>query len=91
MIQELSPAHMVGRVMAIYTAIATATSLAGISFFGWLTERVNETTSLIGIGFVLFLLGLAAAWFSRRIVGVDESAEGSEGDPVTVVSTLAET
>ncbi|HJT22595.1 MAG TPA: MFS transporter [Nitrospira sp.] len=73
MIQEFSPAEMVGRVMAIYTAIATATSLAGISFFGWLTEAANEYTSVIGIGFVLFLLGLTATWFSRRIAEAGEA------------------
>ena len=67
MIQEFVPAHLVGRVMAIYTAVATATSLAGISFFGWLTERANEYISVVGIGCVLFLLGLAAAWFGRRL------------------------
>jgi len=69
MIQEFSPAQMVGRVMAIYTAIATATSLAGISFFGWMTELADESTSVLGIGFVFVLLGIAAAWFSCRITG----------------------
>lgn len=67
MIQEFVPAQLVGRVMAIYTAIATATSLAGISFFGWLTERASEYISVIGIGVVLLLLGVAAGWFSRQL------------------------
>ncbi|HKT33266.1 MAG TPA: MFS transporter [Nitrospira sp.] len=67
MIQEFVPAQLVGRVMAIYTAIATATSLAGISFFGWLTERADEYISVIGIGVVLLLLGVAAGWFSRQL------------------------
>lgn len=66
MIQELSPAQMVGRVMAIYTAIATATSLAGISFFGWMTEVAGEHASVLGMGFVFVSLGIAAAWCSRR-------------------------
>jgi MFS family permease len=67
MIQEFVPAHLVGRVMAIYTAVATATSLAGISFFAWLTEIANEYVTVIGIGVVLFLLGFAAAWFQRML------------------------
>ena len=62
MIQEFSPAEMVGRVMAIYTAIATATSLVGISFFGWMTELANEYTSVIGIGCVCF------AWSRGSVV-----------------------
>lgn len=66
-IQEISPAHMVGRVMALYTAIATATSMAGMTFFGWLMEVSNESTSLIGIGIILFSLALCTAWFRRRM------------------------
>ena len=80
MIQEFSPAHLVGRVMAIYTAIATATSMAGMAFFGWMTELVNEETSVIGIAVVLFLLALAAAWFSRWVT----AANASEPDAITL-------
>ncbi len=90
MIQELVPAHLVGRVMAIYTAIATATSLAGISFFGWVTERMDEYVSVIGIGGVLFLLGLAAAMFSRRVTA-SETAESTKRESVPLVRPLAET
>jgi MFS family permease len=89
MIQEFVPADMVGRVMSIYTAIATATSLAGISFFGWLTEQSNEHTSLLGIGFVFFLLGLAAALFSRRIDTGGDATEEPDPDPSTVASGFA--
>jgi len=89
MIQEFVPADMVGRVMAIYTAVATATSLAGISFFGWLTEQANEYISMIGIGCVLFLLGLAAALFSRRIAAGGDSSDEPEADPTTVASGFA--
>lgn len=87
MIQEFVPAGMVGRVMAIYTAIATATSLAGISFFGWLTEQANEYISVIGIGSVLFLLGAAAGMFSRQIQG--RTPPEPEPDPETVGSGFA--
>jgi DHA3 family macrolide efflux protein-like MFS transporter len=89
MIQDFSPAHMVGRVMAIYTAIATATSMAGISFFGWVTEQVNEYTSVIGIGFMLFVLGLAAAWLSCRITAWGDSADATAREAVTMGSTFA--
>jgi MFS family permease len=80
MIQEFSPAQMVGRVMAIYTAIATATSLVGISFFGWMTELTDESTSVLGIGFVFFLLGIAAAWFSLQVT----AASASEREATTL-------
>jgi DHA3 family macrolide efflux protein-like MFS transporter len=91
MIQEFSPAHLVGRVMAIYTAIATATSMAGMAFFGWMTERFNEHTSVIGIGVVLFLLALAAAWFSRRVTDAGNPADVSKRDAGTIATTFAET
>jgi MFS family permease len=91
MIQEFVPAQLVGRVMAIYTAVATATSLAGISFFGWVTERLNEYVSVIGIGCVLFLLGLTAALFSRRITAPGEVVESMEPNPVRLVGSLRET
>lgn len=68
-IQEISPAHMVGRVMALYTAIATATSMAGMTFFGWLIEVSNESVSLVGIGMVLLVLATSSMWFRRRMVG----------------------
>ena len=67
-IQELSPAHMVGRVMALYTSIATATSMVGMTFFGWLLETFNASISLIGIGLVLLVLAASTAWFSPHIV-----------------------
>ncbi|HJU03538.1 MAG TPA: MFS transporter [Nitrospiraceae bacterium] len=66
-LQEVSPAGMVGRVMAIYTAVATATSMAGMTFFGWISQELNERTGVIGIGLVLFALAIFAAWFSRRV------------------------
>ena len=91
MIQEFSPAHLVGRVMAIYTAIATATSMAGMAFFGWMTERFNEHTSVIGIGVVLFMLALTAAWFSRRVTDAGNPADVSKRDAGTIVTTFAET
>ena len=68
-IQEISPAHMVGRVMALYTAIATATSMAGMTFFGWLIEVSSESASLVGIGAVLLALATSSVWLRRRVTG----------------------
>lgn len=68
LIQEISPAHMVGRVMAIYTAVATAASMVGMTAFGWIIEAYNEQTGLIGIGIVLFIMAAVAAWFRDRVI-----------------------
>ena len=74
LIQEISPAHMVGRIMAIYTAIATAASMVGMTAFGWIIEAYNEQTGLIGIGLVLFIMAVVAVWFSARIDTAHDSA-----------------
>lgn len=72
MIQEIAPAHLVGRVMSIYTAIATAASMLGMTVFGWITETFNEQTGVIGIGVTLFLLALVAVWF-QKLEGSDRT------------------
>jgi MFS family permease len=65
--QEISPPSMVGRVMALYTAVAMATSLAGIWFFGWVTQSFGEFNGVLGIGVVLLLVGVASVVFRERI------------------------
>jgi MFS family permease len=67
MIQEIAPAGMVGRVMAVYTAVATATSMVGMTFFGWIAESFGSYVSVVGIGLVLFILASLSGWFSRRV------------------------
>lgn len=64
-IQETVPSGMVGRVMAVYTTVATAASMAGMSFFGWIAESFGSVAGVIGIGTVLFVLASAGSWFSR--------------------------
>jgi len=68
LIQEISPAQLVGRVMAIYTAIATAASMLGMTIFGWITEAFGERTGVIGIGIVFFVLALVATGCRTRLV-----------------------
>lgn len=66
-IQEISPAYMVGRVMALYTAFATTTSMAGMTFFGWLIDVSSESISLLGISAVFLALATSSLWFGRRV------------------------
>lgn len=62
-IQEVAPPGMVGRVMAVYTAMATATSMLGMSAFGWVAESFGSIASIVGIGGVMGLLAGGTAWF----------------------------
>ena len=66
-VQEISPSSMVGRVMALYTAVAMTTSLAGIWFFGWITQSFGEPSGVLGIGVVLLFGGAASVLFKNRI------------------------
>lgn len=67
LVQELCPAPLLGRVMAIYTAVATATAMGGMTFFGWVTEVFDESVSVIGIGMVLIVLAGASYWFKGNV------------------------
>lgn len=66
-IQEVAPPGMVGRVMAVYTAVATATSMLGMTMFGWVAESFGSIPSVIGIGLVMGVLAGGSAWFGRRM------------------------
>jgi MFS family permease len=68
LVQELSPEPLLGRVMAIYTAVATGTAMVGMTFFGWMTEAFDESVSVVGIGIVLHVLAGAAYWFKRSLL-----------------------
>lgn len=68
-LQEISPPHMVGRVLAIYTTAAMTTALAGMTFFGWLTEQFDERTGVAGIAIVMCTTALLV-WTLTRWVRV---------------------
>lgn len=60
-IQEISPAILLGRVLAIYNLGAMTSAIAGMTLFGWTTQEFGERTSVIGIGVGLFLTAMVAA------------------------------
>jgi len=65
--QEITPGHMVGRVLSLYTSGAMAAAIAGMTTFGWITEEFGERTSIIGIGLMLFATALTAVSLSRWV------------------------
>ncbi|MET0516298.1 MAG: MFS transporter [Nitrospiraceae bacterium] len=59
-IQEISPAILLGRVLAIYNLGAMTSAIAGMTLFGWTTQEFGERPSVIGIGIGLFLTAVVA-------------------------------
>ena len=74
-IQEVAPPRMVGRVMAVYTAVATATSMLGMTVFGWVAESFGSVPSVLGIGVVMGVLAGGTVWFRGQVgaAGVRET------------------
>jgi len=66
MLQELTPEHLLGRVFTTFSTGAMAAAMAGMAGFGWATDVIGPSASLIGIGVLLLGTAVAAAAFSRR-------------------------
>jgi MFS family permease len=64
-VQELTPRTMVGRVLGIYNTTVMAAAIAGISTFGWITERLGESTGVTGIGAVFLMTAVLGGRLSR--------------------------
>ncbi|MGQ0696563.1 MAG: MFS transporter [Nitrospiraceae bacterium] len=66
MLQELTPEHLLGRVFTTFSTGAMASAMAGMAGFGWATDVIGPTVSLVGIGMVLLGTATVAAVFGRR-------------------------
>jgi hypothetical protein len=61
MLQELTPAHLLGRVFTSFATGGMASSMAGMAGFGWAADTIGPAASLGGISLIL-LLTAATAW-----------------------------
>jgi MFS transporter, DHA3 family, macrolide efflux protein len=59
-LQEVSPQHMLGRVLAFYTLGAMTAAMSGITVFGWITGQFGVPVAVVTIGLVMGCTGLAA-------------------------------
>ncbi|WHZ15681.1 MAG: putative MFS-type transporter [Nitrospira sp.] len=66
-LQEIAPASLLGRVLAIYNLGAMTSAIAGMTIFGWTTQEFGERPSVFGIGVGLFLSAFVAARVVRWI------------------------
>jgi MFS family permease len=69
-IQELTPGHLIGRVLGLYGTGAMTSAIVGISSFGWITERYGPGPGLVGIGIVMVATALVGLRMSRTCAHV---------------------
>jgi MFS transporter, DHA3 family, macrolide efflux protein len=65
-LQERTPSHLLGRVLAFYTMGAMAAAMGGITFFAWVTGGFGESTAVFLIGTVMVMTALMAGFFMQR-------------------------
>jgi MFS transporter, DHA3 family, macrolide efflux protein len=66
MLQELTPAPLLGRVFTTFSTGAMAAAMAGMAGFGWAADAFGPSASLVGIGLLLLCTAVFAALFSLR-------------------------
>ncbi|HKC95607.1 MAG TPA: MFS transporter [Nitrospira sp.] len=71
LLQEVTPSHLLGRVLTTFSTGSMAAAMVGMSGFGWLADAIGPGESLIGLGLVLLLTALVATQFSRRAKATD--------------------
>ena len=85
-LQEIAPASLLGRVLAIYNLGAMTSAIAGMTIFGWVTQDFGERPSVFGIGVGLFLSALVSMRVARWVqTHWAETAVPSAEEPQSVV------
>jgi MFS transporter, DHA3 family, macrolide efflux protein len=65
-LQEVTPAPMLGRVFTTFSTGSMASAMAGMAGFGWAADTMGPHVSLLGIGLVLLCTACLAALSCRR-------------------------
>ncbi len=79
MLQELTPAHLLGRVFTSFATGGMASSMAGMAGFGWAADTIGPGASLGGISIILLATALTAGMFSRYKAPVPALAGSKSG------------
>ena len=66
LLQEQTPAHLMGRVLTTFSTGSMAAAMAGMTGFGFVADTVGPAASLIGLGFVLLLTAVVALQIARH-------------------------
>ncbi len=65
-LQEVTPEHLIGRVLTTFSVGSMASAMAGMTGFGWVAETISPAASLVGLGLVLLLTAAVAVSCVRR-------------------------
>lgn len=77
-LQEMTPGHLLARVLTTFSTGGMFAAMIGMIIFGWAADTVGPAACLIGIGVVLLITAVLAARFSRQC----ETAEIAVADPL---------
>jgi len=70
LLQEITPSHLMGRVLTTFSTGSMAAAMIGMSGFGWVADAIGPAESLIGLGLVLLLTACVATHFARQSTNV---------------------
>ena len=66
LLQEITPSHLMGRVLTTFSTGSMAAAMVGMSGFGLIADKIGPAQSLVGLGLVLLLTAYVAFLFSHR-------------------------
>ena len=70
LLQELTPEHLLGRVLTTFNVGSMAAAMAGMTGFGWIAETIGPAASLVGLGLVLLITAGVAVRCMRGAVAL---------------------
>ena len=71
-LQEVTPAPLLGRVFTTFSTGSMAAAMAGMAGFGWAADTMGPHVSLLGIGVVLLGTACMTALCSRQFRRIGE-------------------
>ena len=70
LLQEVTPEHLIGRVLTTFSVGSMASAMAGMTGFGWMADAIGPAASLVGLGLVLLLTAAVAVPCARNACAV---------------------
>jgi MFS family permease len=73
-LQEMTPGHLMARVLTTFSTSGMFSAMVGMTGFGWAADTLGPAATLLGIGAVLLGTALIAARFSQRVQSAPSAA-----------------